>query len=167
RNLTLDARYIGTLSRKLYDSINLNSANFLYNGWKEAFDAARAGGESALLDQMFKNVNIAGTGLSGAEQLRRAQASSIRNNLANGNYSALATTLSTLNYSKAGGINSGLPDIPANVNGAVLRVTGFPENFIKTNPQFGSATMFNNMGNTNYHSLQAQVTMRSIAGVDY
>jgi hypothetical protein len=27
--------------------------------------------------------------------------------------------------------------------------------------------MFNNMGNTNYHSLQAQVTMRSIAGVDY
>ncbi|PYS36435.1 MAG: hypothetical protein DMG14_24410 [Acidobacteria bacterium] len=167
RNLTLDTRYIGTMSRKLYDSLNLNSPNFLFNGLKEAFDAARAGGESALLDEMFKGINIADAGLSGAEQLRRATASSIRNNLANGNYSALATTLSTLNYSKSGGINSNLPDIPANVNGTVLRTNGFPENFIKTNPQFGTATLFTNMGNTNYHSLQAQATLRSIYGVDF
>src|SRR5678815_3052913 len=62
KNLTLDTRYIGTLSRKLYDSVNINSPNFLYNGLKEAFDTARTGGESALLDQMFKGINIAGTG---------------------------------------------------------------------------------------------------------
>jgi hypothetical protein len=99
--------------------------------------------------------------------LRRAQASQIQTNLANGNYSALAATLSTLNYSKANGINSTLPDIPANVQGAVLRINGFPENFIKTNPQFNNATLFTNMGNTNYHSLQAQATLRSIAGVDF
>ena len=61
-NFTLDTRYIGTLARKLYDSVNLNSPNFLYNGLKEAFDAARNGGESALLDQMFRGINIAGTG---------------------------------------------------------------------------------------------------------
>jgi hypothetical protein len=165
RNLTLDVRYIGTLGRKLYDTVALNSSNFLFNGLKEAFDAARAGGESALLDQMFQGINIAGTGLTGAEQLRRATAGNIRNNLANGNYSALATTLSTLNYSKAGGINSTLPDIPPNTLGAVLRYNGFPENFIKTNPQFNGATLQTNMGNTNYHSLQAQATLRPIAGV--
>jgi Carboxypeptidase regulatory-like domain len=163
KNVTLDTRYIGTLSRKLYDSVNLNSPDFLYNGLKDAFDAARAGGESALLDRMFQGINIAGTGLSGAEQLRRATASSIRNNLANGNYSALATTLSTLNYSKAGGINASLPNIPANTNGTVLRLNGFPENFIKTNPQFGTATLQTNMGSTNYHSLQGQVTLRQMA----
>jgi len=165
RNLTVDVRYIGTLGRKLYDTVALNSANFLFNGLKEAFDAARAGGESALLDQMFQGINIAGTGLTGAEQLRRATASNIRNNLANGNYSALATTLSTLNYSKAGGINSTLPDIPPNTLGAVLRFNKFPENFIKTNPQFNGATLQTNMGNTNYHSLQAQATLRPKAGV--
>ena len=165
RNLTIDARYIGTLGRKLYDTVPLNSPNFLYNGLKEAFDAARAGDESALLDQMFQGINIAGTGLTGAEQLRRATASSIRNNLANGNYSALATTLSTLNYSKAGGINSTLPDIPPNTLGAVLRLNKFPENFIKTNPQFNGATLQTNMGNTNYHSLQGQATLRPMAGV--
>ena len=73
-NVTMDARYIGTLSRKLYGTIEINSPNFLYNGLKEAFDAARAGGESALLDQMFKGVNIAGAGFGpvGTRVQRRA-----------------------------------------------------------------------------------------------
>jgi len=168
QRVTVDTRYIGTLSRKLYDSLNLNSPNFLYNGLKEAFDAARAGGESALLDQMFRGVNIVGAGgagLSGAEQLRRATASSIRNNLANGNYFALANTLATLNYSKSATVNPNLPDIPPNSNGNVLRLNGFPENLIKTNPQFNNVTLFTNMGNTNYHSLQVQTTVRPVAAV--
>ena len=38
--------------------MDLNAPNFLYNGLKEAFDAARNGGESALLDQMFKGLTI-------------------------------------------------------------------------------------------------------------
>jgi hypothetical protein len=177
RNLTVDARYIGTTGRKLYGTIPINSANFLFNGLKEAFDAARSGGESALLDRMFQGVNIAGTGFgavgtvfngvqqTGALHLRAATASSIRNNLANGNYVGLANTLSTLNYSKAGGINGSLPEIPSGVNGAVLRFNEFPENFVKTNPQFNNATLQTNSGNTNYHSLQTQVTLRPTAGV--
>ncbi len=165
--LTVDARYIGTLSHKLYGTIDLNAPNFLYNGLKEAFDAARAGGESPLLDQMFKGVNIVGTGLTGAQQLRAATASNIRNNLANGNYLALANSLALLNYSQAGGINSNLPVIPIGVNGAVLRLNGFPENFIKTNPQFSNAMWLTNSGSSNYHSLQAQATLRPAAGVSF
>ena len=42
-------RYIGTLSRKLWANIDLNAPNSMHNGLKEAFDAARSGGESALL----------------------------------------------------------------------------------------------------------------------
>src|SRR5207249_2673727 len=152
--------------------MDLNSPNFLYNGLKEAFDAARGGGESALLDQMFRGVNIAGAGFgpvgtvfngvpqSGALHLRSATASQLRNNLANGNYQAVANSLFTLNYSKAAGINADLPEIPVGVNGAVLRYTGFPENFIKTNPQFTSTTLHSNIGSTNYHSMQSQLTLR-------
>ena len=61
-HLTLDARYIGTLTRKNFNSFDLNVPNFLTNGLKQAFDAARAGQDSPLLDQMFKGINIAGTG---------------------------------------------------------------------------------------------------------
>ncbi len=37
--------------------MDLNAPNFLYNGLKEAFDAARSGGESALLDKMFNGLS--------------------------------------------------------------------------------------------------------------
>lgn len=176
-NLTVDVRYIGTTSRKLYGTIPINSPNFLFNGLKEAFDAVRSGDESALLDRLFQGINIAGTGFgavgsvfngvpqTGAQHLRAATASSLRNNLANGNYVALANTLSSLNYSKSGGINSNLPDIPVNVAGAVLRFNDFPENFIKTNPQFNNVTLQTNSSNTNYHSLQLQGTLRPTAGI--
>src|SRR6476620_8604271 len=62
-NLTVDLRYVGTLARKQWNpAFNINIPNFLYNGLKDAFDAARSGGESALLDQMLRGVNLgAGT----------------------------------------------------------------------------------------------------------
>src|SRR5207247_9493997 len=62
RHLTLDTRYIGTLTRKNFDSFDLNVPNFTTNGLKQAFDLARAGKDSPLLDQMFKGINIAGAG---------------------------------------------------------------------------------------------------------
>jgi hypothetical protein len=178
---------VGTLSRKLYGTLDVNASNFLYNGLKEAFDAARTGGESSLLDQMFNGIQIATTGCqapsgasvtcgpvgstsggvlqTGAMHLRAATASTLRNNLANGNYEALANSLYTLNYSKVGGINPSLPAIPAGVNGAVLRRNNFPENFIRTNPQFSTATLQTNLGNSNYHSMQSEITLRPTAGV--
>jgi len=182
--VTLDLKYVGTLSRKLWANLDLNTPNFLYNGLKEAFDAARRGGESTLLDDMFNGLNIAGTGCAtatgaptpcgpvgttpaggvlqtGAMHLRAAAASGIRTNLANGNYSALASTLNILTNPAAtnGGINP-------NLAGSVLRNSGkFPENFIKANPQFNTAVLETNPGHSNYHSVQTQVSLRPTAGL--
>jgi hypothetical protein len=182
--LTMDLRYIGTLSRKMYSNIDLNAPNFLYNGLKEAFDAARKGGESPLLDKMFGGLNIAGntfgscatnTGAptpcaavgtvnsagvlqTGAMHLRAAPAT--QSNLANGNYAGLATTLNTMTDFFAG-----------NANGSVLRYANqqnpgqFPENFIKANPQVANSVMESNLGHANYHSFQAQFTLRPVAGI--
>ncbi len=61
--MTVDVRYLGTLGRKQWNAqLQINQPNFLTNGLKEAFDAMRAGGESALLNQMFNGINIAGNG---------------------------------------------------------------------------------------------------------
>ena len=94
-------RYIGTLSRKQWDPVvNINQPNFLYNGLKEAFDAARAGDDSSpalkVLEDMFRGMNIAGAGfgpvgshfdgvLQTAGMHLRAN-TTLRTNLANGNY---------------------------------------------------------------------------------
>jgi hypothetical protein len=180
KNLSLDVRYIGTLGRKQWNAFfNINQPNFLTNGLKEAFDAARAGDDSnpalQVLEQMFKGINIAGAGfgpvgstlgttLQTAGMHLRAS-SSFQTNLANGNYQALAATLNTLNYSKASGLNPTLPNIPAGINGSVLRFNGFDENFIVTNPQFAAVNMVSAMSANNYHSLETQLTFRETHGL--
>ena len=179
-NLTVDVRYIGTLSRKQWDPVvNINQPNFLYNGLKEAFDAARAGNDSSpalqVLENMFNGMNLGGTGfgpvgstfggvLQTAGMHLRGN-TTLRTNLANGNYAALAASLNTLNYSSAS--NPSLPIIPSGVVGTVLRQNNFPENFIVTNPQFGNVNNLTNVYSNNYHSLETQVTMRPKHGISF
>jgi hypothetical protein len=173
---TLDVRYIGTLSRKLGNTFNLNQPNIFQNGLFEAFEAARNGGESELLDRIFKGIDMrtaaTGTprivgqnGLTGAEFLRTD--TRFNTNLANGNYltaGGVVGTLNTLNYVSS--INPTLPAITdTNSRGNVLRVNGFPENFISTSPQFSTASLRTNMGYRNYHSMQSEFTVRPTHGV--
>ena len=175
--MTLDLRYIGTLSRKLYGNMDLNAPNFLYNGLKDAFDAARRGGESTLLDNMFRGMNISGGGVvdgttvTGAAALRASHPTS--GALANGNYQALASTLNTLTINCLFAGNGALPACTqtdpqgrtlASLSGSVLRQNS-PENFIKTNPQTNTAVYETNLGHANYHSLQTQLSVRPIAGI--
>jgi hypothetical protein len=199
-NLTVDFRYIGTLARKTFTSIDLNSPNFLYNGLGAEFDKIRGGGESDLLDRMFKGINICATGCAAGVQygavgstvggvvqtaaLQMRSSSTFNQNLANGDYAKVATSLNTLDYFKIGCPGAGangncnLPDISTSVvKGAVLRFNGFPENFIMTNPQFSGPVpgfggtpnpgvgYLSNMGNSNYHSFQAEVTLRPTHGL--
>jgi len=157
-NVTLDARYVGTLARKQPGSINLNIADFRYNGLQQAFDTVRAGGESDLLNALMKGVTVAPAlgpvnGNAGAEMRSSVN---FQSNLANGNYNALAGTLNTY--------NGNLP-VGAGVQGQVLRNAGFPENFIVANPQFAGATFTTNVNSNNYHSLQAGLTLRQTHGV--
>ena len=191
-NLTVDVRYIGTLSRKQFTSINLNSANFLYNGLLDEFNKVRTGGESAVLDTMLNGVNICASGcaanvpygpigstVNGVLQtaaLQMRQSSTFNQNLANGAFGGTAAaggvaySLATLNYVKVGCPtsttgNCNLPDVnTSTVKGSVLRVNGIAENYVLTNPQFATVSYLANMGNYNYHSLQTEVTLRPTHG---
>jgi len=173
-SVSVDLRYIGTLGRKQRSAANnINVPNFRSNGLKEAFDAVRSGNESALLDSMFRGINIAGAGFgavgtvfNGVLQtagMHMRQNTALRSNLANGNYAALAGSLNTLNYVTA--FNPGLPLIPGGVNGRVLAYNGYPDNFITTNPQFLQVQLMTNNISNNYHSLNAAITLRPIKGV--
>jgi hypothetical protein len=203
RNVTVDLRYVGTLSRKTYTTQNLNINNFLYNGLGEALDAVRRGDDAntGLLNQIFTGINLCttaanptsgncvagsygpinGTTQTAANQIRAgglpaSGGTTALTSLVNLDYSTLAGTISNFNYAWGStasphtcSVNCTLPDPnptgPAiNQVGAALRVNQFPENFIKTNPQFNNVTVNNNSGYNNYHSLQAQVSVRPIRG---
>ncbi len=186
-NLTVDLRYIGTLGRKQWNAaFQINQPNFLFNGLNEAFDAARAGNDSSpalqVLENMFRGINIAGAGFgpvgstfngvlqTAGMHLRASTATAqgilggLQTHLANGNYANAAAILNTMNYTSAS--NPTLPPISGGVNGAVLRRSGlFPENFIVTNPQFSNVFMIAGINSNNYHSLEAQVTLRPTRGL--
>jgi hypothetical protein len=163
-NLEVNIRYVGTISRKLMGTININQPNFLTNGLLEAFNTARMGGESKLLDDLL--IGLTGGG-SGAAFLRDTSIGNFFATyipdlfdynttgaaLANGNYLVLANKLTYLGSSTDP------------THGGLLRTAGFPENFIKTNPQFNSASFLTNSERANYHSMQAQVTLRPVHGV--
>jgi Carboxypeptidase regulatory-like domain len=173
---SLDVRYIGTLSRKLGNSFDINAQNIFQNGLFQAFEAARAGGESELLDRIFRGIDmrtnaaaapqiVGQNGLTGAGLLRTD--TRFNTNLAQGNYlgtTSLANTINTINYVSA--FNPNLPGVTdANNRGNVLRSNGFPENFIVTSPQFGQAILRTNMGYRNYHSMQTEFTIRPTYGI--
>src|SRR5262249_2645523 len=140
------------------------------------------------LDRMLKGVNLcaavgsctATTGLTygpigtpgntAAVQMRAS--STFNSNLALGNWNGVAGSLNTLNYTQTGCPGTGdagncnLPAInTSTTRGSVMRLNGFPENFIVTNPQFSTANYLSNMGNANYHSVQTEVTLRPTHGL--
>ena len=170
-NLMVDLRYVGTLSRKSYAGFNINFANFITNGLLEAFNEARAGNNPALLDDLLMGQNVSpftpvvdGVTYFGGQALRDAAwynfgigfgepgaFTRFNQMLATGDYQGLVNALNSYGT-------------PA---GQLIRRNGFPENFMKTNPQFNNATFESNGGHTNYHSLQAQVTLRPTHGLDF
>jgi hypothetical protein len=156
-SLTLDVRYIGTLTRKSINAINLNTTNFINNGLAAALAIARTGGESDLLNQMIKPNTLQANTVSGAAQLRANGSTST--NLATGNFNAIAGYLATTTGNTAVVTGTG--------NGRMLRYNGIAENFIYTSPQFASVYWSSNMQGSNYHSMQAQATMRPKRGLSF
>jgi hypothetical protein len=160
--MSFDLKYIGTLSRKSVSSFDINTPNFLTNGLLEAFNAARYGDDAnpatALLDRIFAPVR--GTS-SGAKYLRtatrtNAAGTQARRLLANGNYQSLASVINMWPNPNA--------PLGTTENGFLLRNAGLGENFIVANPQFTAVNVQGNLGYSNYHSMQAQFTLRPTAG---
>jgi hypothetical protein len=161
RATTVEVRYIGTKGTRLWGTVNLNQIDALHRNKElfDAFNAVRAGGESALLNQMLQGLNLGGTGAQTVNGTTWTGAMAVRANtqlrtpLANGSVGSFVNILNTLST----GTNS------ANA-GAVLRFNGFPENYIVPNPQFSGISMLTNTGNSTYHSLQMQFQRRLANG---
>src|SRR5262249_36635932 len=167
---------------------DINTNNIYYN--KELLDAlnvARSGGDSPLLTQMFAGLNfgsgVIGQTTTGAAALRNSTV--FNQNLINGNFLAVANSLISGTSATGGSVpttgsmaNAGLGVTPSGrlirngcdriatgqtvFNGITLRC--FPENYLISNPQLGTATYRVNSGSSNYHSLEAQFTLRPTAG---
>src|ERR1044071_5253474 len=86
-------------------------------------------------------------------------------NFARARFSTVISPMAITSRSRVLLTYNGNLTVAPGVNGQVLRSNGYPENFIVANPQFLSASMITNISSNNYHSLQAQATMRPTYGL--
>jgi hypothetical protein len=176
-SLTVDVRYIGTLSRKIIGTVNINAANFMNLKVVDPLNTAnsatfihemntiRAGGASTILDNMFNDGKITGgtVGATFSNQLRAS--GSTKYALAAGDYNTIASFLQTDNGGFANPEGS-------SQHGMYLAGNNQPLNLFKANPQYGTAAYTGvnitaNRRHSNYHSMQAQVTMRPTRGLSF
>jgi hypothetical protein len=163
KNTTIEIRYVGTKGTKLWSTVNYNDYAFLQRanalGLFAAFDAARTGGESPVLDQLFNGIGLTGTCVANGTTCTGAQVlrsnATTRGYLANGNYGTLINSLNTsLAYSGSGTTDAG----------QILRHAGLPNNYLTPNPQYTNVSFMGNDQNSTYHSLNLQVTRRLSQG---
>src|SRR6266850_136122 len=108
RNWTLDVAYIGTKGTKLWGGIPLNTVDIFKNGFLDAFNTTRTGGNAKLFDDMLRGMNIPGAGVvngttvTGSAALRAYTAT--RAFIANGSVAQLADFLNrSRNITNKGG----------------------------------------------------------------
>jgi len=156
KNLTFEARYVGSKGTKLYGGISIDDVNIFENGILQAFNMTRAGLDAPLFDELLNGITlnqgtnaalgqgpVNGTTLTGSAALR---ANSIfKPLLADGRVGEFASTLnvSPTATNKAGGL-----------------IANKPLNFIVANPQYRAVVMNSNPGSSTYHSMNLQVTKR-------
>jgi hypothetical protein len=156
RNLTVDVSYIGNKGSKLLTNQQINDTNIFSNGFLDAFNVTRNGGNAPLFDTMLKGLNIPGVGivngttLTGSQALRKL--TTTNQFIANGSVGALANFLNT-------------SPTATGVNGGILTNGNLPQQFFVRNPQFGSVALVGNNGNSTYNSVQGHVSQRFSKGV--
>jgi hypothetical protein len=163
RNTTVEVRYVGTKGTKLWSAVDINQVNYLKTDGSsalfEAFNVARAGGESALLNQLLNGVALAGgcgvvngTTCTGARTLRSN--TTTRQQLANGSFGAFLNSLNTTLQYTGGPTDAG----------SILRRAGLPDNYLVPSPQYSSVNIEGNNQTSTYHALNLQLTRRLANG---
>lgn len=151
--LVAEATYIGRSGKSLIGGYERNQADIFNNGFLQAFITAKAGGESALLNQLTALHPNRAPGESGAAFLRRFFASTLANN----NVASLAATLNGVTVTQ-GGVTKILPD-----------AAGLGKFFFIPYPQFnaGGMQIIDSNSYSNYHGAIFQLSRRFEQGLEF
>jgi len=155
KGVLLDVRYVGSKGTRLLRGTNIDEVNIVENGILNAFQTTEAGGNSPLLTQIFKGLNVPqvgvvdGVNITGSDAMRKN--TTLQSYLLNNAVGGFATFL---------GYNTFI----TGVRGGLLKNGGLPANFITANPQFGAADLIGNFSNSTFNSLQIELNKRFGSG---
>lgn len=93
RNTVLDVSYLGRRAYHLLGAYNVNQTQVFSNGFLDAFNTVKAGGDSPLMDNLLKADTRLNVGETGSQMVRRLYASQLNLNSVGALASAIATRL--------------------------------------------------------------------------
>jgi hypothetical protein len=151
KNFVVDAQYIGRAGRSLIGGYERNAVKIFNNGFLTAFNVAKAGGESDLLNRLTARHPNRSATETGAAFLRRFFPADMANN----NVASIAAALNR-QIITTGGVQRILPD-----------VNGFGPFFFTDYPQIlGGMQVIDSNSFSNYHGAVFQVQRRFANGLE-
>ncbi|HEY2018397.1 MAG TPA: TonB-dependent receptor [Bryobacteraceae bacterium] len=147
RSTIVEVDYIGRRAYHLFGAYNANQAQIFNNGFIDAFNTVKAGGDSPLIDALTQADSRRGATETGSQMVRRLFAS-------------------TLSLNSVGALASSLGSRIQNGK-SVLALSGQNPFFFFPYPQFsGGVNVIDSNDFSTYHSLQAQVQRRFRGGLE-
>jgi hypothetical protein len=143
----LEVDYIGRRAYHLFGAYNANQADTLNNGFVDAFNVVKAGGDSRLIDSLTLADSRRGANETGSQMVRRLFQTQLNLN----SVAAVANSLATR-------IQNGK---------SVVALSGQNPFFFTPYPQFlGGVNVIDSNDFSTYHALQAQVQRRFLGGLE-
>lgn len=147
-NMVLTANYIGRRGVGLFGGYDVNQVDIFHNGFLEAFNIVRAGGESPLMNALLARDSRLRSGETGSQMVRRLFASTL--NL--GSVAALADAIS--NRTEGGQ--------------QMIVLSGFSPFFFRPFTQFsGGLNVLDSNDFSTYHALELQLEKRYSNGLSF
>ena len=144
----IEVAYVGRRADDLYGAYNVNQAEIVDNGFLTAFNTAKAGGESPLLDRLLANDTRRNAGETGAAMLRRLFSSELTLNSVAGVASSLGTRIQGTR--------------------TLSELAGLGPYFFFPYPQFlGGMNVIDSNDYSRYHALELKLERRFADGFSY
>ena len=147
KDILIDVSYIGRKATNLFGAYNVNQVDIFNNGFLDAFNTVAAGGESALMNQLYGRDTRKQASESGSAFVRRQFASSI-----------LLNSVAAVAADAAGRVQSGTP---------LLTLAGLPTTFFRPFPQFATLNVIDSNDYSTYHALQVMVQRKFSKGLQF
>jgi len=148
RNSLFEIAYVGRRASHLFGAYNVNQAEIVDNGFLDAFNTVKAGGESALMNQLLTPDSRRRAGETGSQMVRRLFASTLTLNSVADLAEALGTRLQ--------GAQS------------LSELSGLGPYFFFPYPQFlGGVNVIDSEDYSRYHALEMKLERRFADGYSY
>ena len=149
-NSVFEIAYVGRRAEHLFGAYNVNQAEIVKNGFVDAFNVVKAGGESALMNQLLAPDTRLNPGETGSQMVRRLFSS----NLSLNSVAALASSLGTR--------TQGSP------SKTLSELSGLGPYFFFPYPQFlGGVNVIDSNDYSRYHALELKLDRRFADGYSY